>query len=70
MSRRRSSAPKRPRSSARSIASTGVPSSFRPASSSSFARRSGVWPPNWTITPSGFSTSAIASTSSIVSGSK
>ena len=34
------------------------------------ARRSGVWPPNWTITPSGCSTSITASTSSTVSGSK
>jgi hypothetical protein len=31
---------------------------------------SGVWPPNWTITPSGRSTSTTPSTSSSVSGSK
>ena len=54
---RRSRAPKRPRSSARSIASTGVPSSGTPASSSAPASFSGVWPPNWTITPSGCSSS-------------
>ena len=34
------------------------------------ARRSGVWPPNCTITPSGCSSSTTASTSSSVSGSK
>ena len=42
----------------------------RPASSSVFASRSGVWPPNWTITPSGCSCSITARTSSAVSGSK
>ena len=26
-----------------------------PARASSLARFSGVWPPNWTMTPSGFS---------------
>ena len=65
-----SSAPKRPRSSARSIASGWVPSSGTPAASSPAASLSGVWPPNWTITPSGCSTSTIPSTSSSVSGSK
>ena len=65
-----SSAPKRPRSSARSIASTLVPSSGTPAASRPAASFSGVWPPNWTITPSGCSTSITASTSSSVSGSK
>lgn len=30
----------------------------------------GVWPPNWTMTPSGFSTSTMFMTSSKVSGSK
>jgi hypothetical protein len=31
---------------------------------------SGVWPPNWITTPSGFSRSQIASTDSVSSGSK
>ena len=69
-SSRSSSAPKRPRSSARSIASGCVPSSGTPAASRPAASRSGVWPPKETITPSGCSTSTIASTSSSVSGSK
>ena len=69
-SSRSSSAPKRPRSSARSIASGWVPSSVTPAASSPAASRSGVWPPKETITPSGCSISTIASTSSSVSGSK
>ncbi len=43
------------RSSARSIASGEVPMIGTPAFSSPRARFSGVWPPNWTITPSGFS---------------
>ena len=60
----------RPRSSARSIASGEVPSSGTPAASSPAASLSGVWPPNCTITPSGFSTSTIFITSSKVSGSK
>ena len=34
------------------------------------ARFSGVWPPNWTITPSGRSFSTMCITSSKVSGSK
>ena len=33
-------------------------------------RFSGVWPPNWTITPSGCTRSQMFSTSSVVSGSK
>ena len=58
---RSSSAPKRPRSSARSIASTPVPRMrhARPRSSPC-ASLSGVWPPNWTMTPSGRSTSTTA----------
>ncbi len=58
--RRPSSSPKRPRSSARSMASTSVPSSGTPASARPAASLSGVWPPNWTITPSGCSTSITA----------
>ena len=65
-----SSAPKLGRSSARWIESTGVPSSGTPASASPRASFSGVWPPNWTITPSGCSSSTTPSTSSSVSGSK
>ena len=41
-----------------------------PAASSARDSLSGVWPPNCTITPSGFSTLRISSTSSRVSGSK
>jgi hypothetical protein len=41
-----------------------------PSWCSGVERFSGVWPPNWTITPSGFSFSTICSTSSRVSGSK
>jgi hypothetical protein len=61
---------KRSRSSARSIASGGVPKIGTPAFSSATASFSGVCPPNCTITPKGCSRSTIASTSSIVSGSK
>ena len=43
----------------------GTPSRF-----SGSARLSGVWPPNCTITPSGFSVSQMLSTFSSVSGSK
>ena len=52
------------------MASALVPSNFTPAFMSGTARRSGVCPPNWTMTPSGFSASTISSTSSRVSGSK
>jgi hypothetical protein len=65
-----STAPNRSRSSARSIASALVPRIGTPASVSATASLSGVWPPNCTITPHGFSRSQIASTSSSVSGSK
>ena len=41
-----------------------------PACASGTASLSGVWPPNWTMTPFGFSLATIASTSSSVSGSK
>ena len=41
-----------------------------PAASSARDSFSGVWPPNCTITPSGFSLARISSTSSRVSGSK
>ncbi len=60
----------RPRSSARSMASTLVPRIGTPASCRPAASLSGVCPPNWTMTPSGCSISTIASTSSSVSGSK
>ena len=65
-----SSAPKRLRSSARSIASGEVPQIGTPAAARPRASLSGVWPPSWTITPSGFSRSLTASTCSSVSGSK
>jgi hypothetical protein len=42
------------RFSAMSMLSTLVPMIGTPAVSSAFARFSGVCPPNWTITPSGF----------------
>ncbi len=61
---------KRSRSSARSMASGVVPRMGSPAFSSGTESRSGVWPPNWTMAPSGFSRWAISSTSSRVSGSK
>jgi hypothetical protein len=41
-----------------------------PLASRSRASFSGVWPPNCTMTPVGFSTFTISSTSSSVSGSK
>jgi hypothetical protein len=61
---------KRSRSSARSIESGEVPMIGTPLASSAFASLSGVWPPYCTITPTGFSSSTISSTSSSVSGSK
>src|SRR5680860_218193 len=45
----------RSRSSARSIVSGDVPITRTPASSNCRAIFRGVWPPNWTITPSGSS---------------
>ncbi len=54
-----SSAAKRSRSSARSIESGDVPMIGTPASCSGTASLSGVCPPNWTITPSGFSRSTM-----------
>ena len=48
---------KRSRSSASSIESTDVPRILQPASWSPRAMLSGVCPPNWTITPIGFSAS-------------
>ena len=59
------SVPKRSRSSARSIASKGVPRIGTPASSSARASLSGVCPPNWITTPTGCSRSQISSTSSL-----
>ena len=53
-----------------SICDGGVPRIGTPASSSSCASLSGVWPPICTITPTGSSRSQTASTSSSVSGSK
>jgi hypothetical protein len=47
-----------------------VPMMGTPAASRSRASFSGVWPPYWTMTPKGRSTSTISSTSSSVSGSK
>ena len=42
----------------------------REAVARALARLSGVWPPNWTISPFGFMRSQIFRTSSAVSGSK
>ena len=61
---------KRSRSSAMSIMSGEVPMIGTPFFSRSRASFSGVCPPNWTMTPHGFSTWTISSTSSSVSGSK
>jgi len=61
---------KRSRSSARSIESGEVPITGTPLASSACASFSGVCPPYCTITPSGFSSSTISSTSSSVSDSK
>jgi hypothetical protein len=47
-----------------------VPIIGTPARSRDSASLSGVWPPNWTITPSGFSRSTMFTTSSMVNGSK
>ena len=47
-----------------------VPMMGAPAAASARDNFSGVWPPNCTITPSGFSFSMISMTSSKVSGSK
>ncbi len=47
-----------------------VPMIGTPLASRSSASFSGVWPPYWTITPTGFSSSTISSTSSRVSDSK
>ena len=63
--RRSARGPRPGRSPRRCVPSSGTPASPRPAASFS-----GVWPPNWTITPSGCSTSTTPSTSSSVSGSK
>lgn len=52
------------------IASGVVPIIFTPAPASSLAILRGVWPPNCTITPSGFSFWYMLKTSSTVSGSK
>ncbi len=57
-------------SSASSIDFGDVPMMGTPWRSRSAARLSGVCPPNWTMTPSGFSWSQMWSTSSSVSGSK
>ena len=61
---------KRSRSSAMSIASGVVPRMGTPAASSAWDSLSGVYPPNCTMTPHGFSRSMTSSTSSSVSGSK
>jgi hypothetical protein len=47
-----------------------VPMIGTPAASRSRRSFSGVWPPYWTITPTGFSLATISSTSSSVTGSK
>ena len=61
---------KRSRSSAMSIMSGEVPMIGTPLASRSRASLSGVCPPYCTMTPHGFSTWTISSTSSSVSGSK
>ena len=61
---------KRSRSSARSMASGLVPMMGTPWASRALASFSGVWPPNCTMTPMGFSRATISSTSSRVTGSK
>ena len=53
-----------------SMESEDVPSILTPALSRGTASFKGVWPPNWTITPKGFSFSIMFITSSNVSGSK
>ena len=53
-----------------SIESGVVPTIGTPAFSSARASLSGVCPPYWTITPTGFSLATISSTSSSVTGSK
>ena len=57
-------------SSTPSILSYGVPNILTPALANGTAKLIEVWPPNWTITPSGFSWSIIPITSSKVIGSK
>ena len=52
------------------MASGEVPRIGTPARISGTARFSGVWPPNCTMTPSGFSFSTMFITSSKVRGSK
>ena len=61
---------KRLRSSATSIESGEVPRIRTPAASSGRVSFSGVWPPSWTMTPTGCSRWTISSTCSSVSGSK
>jgi hypothetical protein len=53
-----------------SIESGEVPTIGTPARSRSRASFSGVCPPYWTMTPTGFSLATISSTSSSVTGSK
>ena len=53
-----------------SMLSGEVPMIGTPACSKGTASFSGVWPPNWTITPLGRSVSTMFITSSKVSGSK
>ena len=62
--RRRISASKRRRSSARSMASTVVPRMVTPWRSSGSARLIAVCPPNWTTTPLARSASMTARTAS------
>ena len=65
-----SSRPKRPRSSARSIDSGGVPSTGTPSAASPRASRSGVCPPSWVTTPTGRSAAQMSSTDPMVTGSR
>src|SRR5690606_41728564 len=53
-----------------SISATAVPRILYPRAASPLQSPSAVWPPNWTMTPSGFSFSRTAQTSSRVSGSR
>ena len=58
------------RSSALSIPATDVPNTLTPRAAKGAAKLMAVCPPNWQITPTGFSLSMTAMTSSTVNGSK
>ena len=58
------------RSSARSISTAEVPSSFTPSFIRGSARLLGIWPPTLTMTPCGFWNAQISSTLSRLNSSK